>query len=238
MLLRVILVLALCHSAARGAQHSCPSTQQDRASLLATAEHLMTLMQLHSALACGEKLAALFPLDAVGFDVLARVCFLGGDNACCVRFSEKCAMMHPPNSVERARSQVRKANCHAASEDWSSALTSYTDASSCALLPTDELATAYNNLGNVHRMLQQNQDAIASYLAAASLAPAFADAHFNAGGLLVEAGQVAEGTSALWASVGAEPASAENWRALAGALEGQGSSLAARAFRTDRKSVV
>eukprot|EP00286_Rhodomonas_abbreviata_P007590 CAMPEP_0181324646 /NCGR_PEP_ID=MMETSP1101-20121128/20477_1 /TAXON_ID=46948 /ORGANISM="Rhodomonas abbreviata, Strain Caron Lab Isolate" /LENGTH=314 /DNA_ID=CAMNT_0023432849 /DNA_START=314 /DNA_END=1255 /DNA_ORIENTATION=+ len=228
----VLLALFLCLDGICCAP-GCPASSHQKEEIAAAAEHLMAIGQLHPALACGERLTMLFPQDPIGYDILARVCFTGGDTECCTRFSERAYTLYESDAAGKARSKLVAANCFASSQDWENALKSYRAGSGCNLLSNEELATAYNNLGNVFRMLQRTSQAIENYIAAAKFSPHFADAYFNAGGLMVESGRVEEGTEALWQAVRGEAASIENWRALAGALEGAGSSvLAARAFHT------
>ena len=89
----------------------------------------------------------------------------------------------------------------------------------------EELAGALNNLGNVRRMQRDWTGAAAAYSAAARAAPGFADAHFNAGGAILEAGGAADPAKAvapLATALALDPASLGNWRALAGALERTG----------------
>ena len=188
--------------------------------------------QLGEAFACEERLRVLAPNDPAGFGLSAQTCLAGGDAACCEAMAAHALSLARGSSADGAalaRLRVLAGNCAVAAARWGDAEAHYAAAAAEGAagggLGGEELAGALNNLGNVRRMQRDWTGAAAAYRAAARAAPGFADAHFNAGGAILEAGGAADPAKAvapLATALALDPASLGNWRALAGALERTG----------------
>ena len=216
--LAALVLLCLPAAAQRGRCPAGPAAGAEE--LAAVARGLAEGGQLGEAFACEERLRVLAPNDPAGFGLSAQTCLAGGDAACCEAMAAHALSLARGSSADGAalaRLRVLAGNCAVAAARWGDAEAHYAAAAAEGAagggLGGEELAGALNNLGNVRRMQRDWTGAAAAYSAAARAAPGFADAHFNAGGAILEAGGAADPAKAV-APLATALALAAQWQEL------------------------